>query len=65
MRKLLCMFGFHRLIWYSEYDKNLYWERCNDTRSKYVTGPLLECEYCDHYQRLENTDASNILTIKR
>ena len=64
MRKLLCRLGIHTMIWYTKYDKDLYWDRCHATQSKYVTGPLLECKYCKHRVRLENSDASKILMFK-
>jgi hypothetical protein len=64
MRKLLCFLGIHNLIWYSKFDKNLYWERRDSDKTNFVTGPLLECKYCSYHTRIENTDGSKILEFK-
>jgi hypothetical protein len=63
-QKLQCFLGHHKLIWYSDFDKNLYGLRSKINKTNLVTGPLLECKYCDYHVRCENTDASNILEIK-
>ena len=64
MRKLLCLLNKHHWVWYTEFDKDLYWERSKESRSKLVTGPLLECRYCDAITRCQDTDGSKILEFK-
>lgn len=65
MRKLLCTIGVHKYIWQSEYDKNLYWQRRNNSHNKLVTGPLLECQFCNAHKRCENFNGEKILLLKQ
>jgi len=47
MRKILCMLGYHKWAWYSEYDLQLF-------KKGQTTGPLTECRICGCHKRIED-----------